>query len=82
MLFELYRGERTAERSSAREKLTPDRHRQIVPIHNYCRPETMRNVLFFVDQGSALCPVCIEATALILPSGQGAGQRVVFTRSV
>jgi hypothetical protein len=24
--------------------------------------------LFFVDQGSALCPVCIEATALILPS--------------
>src|SRR5690349_14121002 len=40
----------------------------------------MQNVFFFLDQGRAPFPVCIETSALILPSGQGADQWAVFRR--
>src|SRR5579863_8642743 len=82
LLFELCRIERLAERSRAREKLPLDLHGQITPTHNHCRPQTMQYVVLFLDRGSALFPVCIETTALPLPSGQGADQWVVFRRSV
>lgn len=57
LLFELSGGEWIAERSSAREQLSLDLRGQIIPPHKHGRPQTTQNVLFFLDQGSALLPV-------------------------
>src|SRR6185436_12292295 len=44
-------------------------------------PRTMQNAVFLPDRSGAHGPVSIEAAALVLPSGQGAKERVVV-RSV
>ena len=71
LLFQLCRGERIAERGSARETLPLDLRGQIAPAHNHRRSQTMQDMLFFLDQGSAFFPIGLYATALPLPSGEG-----------